>query len=183
MKKRTRSRELALQFLYQLDLRGDELLPEAKDFIRSEERDAETVKFALRLVEGTFEHWEELHRAIQAVAQNWNISRMAVVDRNVLRLATHELLHCHDVPPKVAINEAIELGKRYSTQNSGAFINGILDKIMNRSKVSSPAPAAVPQNGESPAVPGPTLVSPVDTVLGDTHASAELPEARGPSAE
>jgi hypothetical protein len=90
MKKRTRSRELALQFLYQLDLRGDELLPEAKNFTRSEERDAETVKFALRLVEGTFEHWDELDRTIQAVAQNWNISRMAVVDRNVLRLATYE---------------------------------------------------------------------------------------------
>ena len=132
MKKRTRARELALQFLYQLDLRGDDLLPQARDYIKSEERDAETGKFALRLVDGAFENWEEIDRTIQNVAQNWNISRMAVVDRNVLRLATYELLHCPDIPPKVAINEAIELGKRYSTQNSGAFINGILDKIMNR---------------------------------------------------
>ena len=139
MKKRTRSRELALQFLYQLDLRGDELLAEAKDYIRGEERDAETAKFALRLVQGAFEHWDELDEAIQGVAQNWNISRMAVVDRNVLRLATYELLHCQDIPPKVAINEAIELGKRYSTQNSGAFINGILDKIMNRALPGSAA--------------------------------------------
>jgi len=136
VKKRTRSRELALQFLYQLDLRGDDFLPEAAGYIRGEERDAETAKFALRLVEGTFEHWDELDLTIQGVAQNWNISRMAVVDRNVLRLATYELLHCQDIPPKVAINEAIELGKRYSTQNSGAFINGILDKIMNRARVT-----------------------------------------------
>jgi transcription antitermination factor NusB len=165
MKKRTRSRELALQFLYQLDLRGDELLPEAKDFIRSEERDGETVKFALRLVEGTFEHRDELDRTIQAVAQNWNISRMAVVDRNVLRLATHELLHCQDVPPKVAINEAIELGKRYSTQNSGAFINGILDKIMNRAKVPSPAPVAVPEAPGTTSVAD-SLASAIDTASG-----------------
>ena len=129
MKKRTRARELALQFLYQLDLRGDDLLPEAKSFVRGEERDSETVRFALRLVQGTVDHRTEIDRTIQGVAQNWNISRMAVVDRNVLRLATYELLHCDDIPPKVAINEAIELGKRYSTEQSGAFINGILDRI------------------------------------------------------
>jgi transcription antitermination factor NusB len=147
MKKRTRSRELALQFLYQLDLRGDDLLAEAGEYIKSEERDAETTKFALRLVQGTFEHWDELDQTIQGVAQNWNISRMAVVDRNVLRLAAYELLHCHDIPPKVAINEAIELGKRYSTENSGAFINGILDKIMNRAKL---ADAAAPDSNGAP---------------------------------
>jgi len=132
MKKRTRAREIALQFLYQLDLRGDDLMAEAKAFVRGEERDSETARFALRLVEGTVEHRSEIDRMIQGVAQNWNISRMAVVDRNVLRLASYELLHCDDIPPKVAINEAIELGKRYSTQNSGAFINGILDKIKSR---------------------------------------------------
>ncbi|MFN0007983.1 MAG: transcription antitermination factor NusB [Planctomycetota bacterium] len=132
MKKRTRAREIALQFLYQLDLRGDDLMAEAKSFVRGEERDSETARFALRLVEGTVQNRGEIDKMIQGVAQNWNISRMAVVDRNVLRLASYELLHCDDIPPKVAINEAIELGKRYSTQNSGAFINGILDKIMNR---------------------------------------------------
>jgi transcription antitermination factor NusB len=134
VKRRTRARELALQFLYQLDLRGEDLLPEARDSITSEERDTETTRFALRLVQGAHQHKVEIDQMIQGVAQNWNISRMAVVDRNVLRLATFELLHCQDIPPKVAINEAIELGKRYSTQNSGAFINGILDKIMNRAR-------------------------------------------------
>ncbi len=112
-----------------------------EEFLREEERDVETRRFSKRLVVGTMEHRAEIDTVIQGVAQNWNISRMAVVDRNVLRLATHELLHCSDIPPKVAINEAIEIGKRYSTQNSGAFINGILDKIMNR---APSGPADVP---------------------------------------
>ena len=79
----------------------------------------------------------ELDEAIQSVAQNWQIERMAVIDRNVLRMATFELLHCEEVPPKVAINEGIELGKRFSTQNSGAFINGILDKVKNRAAANA----------------------------------------------
>ena len=153
MKKRTRARELALQFLYQLDLRGDDILPEAKTWIRGEERDVETARFAIRLVEGTHENKAEIDRAVQHVAQNWNISRMAVVDRNVLRLATYELLHCQDIPPKVAINEAIELGKRYSTQNSGAFINGILDKIMNRALPGSAAANGGPGATDKPDKP------------------------------
>ncbi len=164
MKKRTRARELALQFLYQLDLRGESLYPEAREFIAAEERDAETTRFALRLVQGTHENRADIDQMVQAVAQNWNISRMAVVDRNVLRLATYELIHCPDVPPKVAINEAIELGKRYSTQNSGAFINGILDKIMNR---STPL-AATPTGNATASASGSTL-------------DEELPEPTSPA--
>jgi len=146
LKRRTRARELALQFLYMLDLRGDTFLEEAREYVTSEERDSETTQFALRLVQGTHEHKAEIDAMIQGVAQNWSIARMAVVDRNVLRLSTFELLHCHDIPPKVAINEAIELGKRYSGQNSGAFINGILDKIMNRAK-NAPAATDVVEAG------------------------------------
>src|SRR5262249_58506307 len=112
-----------------------------------EEKDREARAFALKLVRGVHEHLDELNREIQSVAQNWDLSRMAVVDRNVLRLAAYELLHCRDIPPKVAINEAIELGKRYSPQNSGAFINGILDKIMNRSTPPQAASAADPSVG------------------------------------
>ena len=144
MKKRTRARELALQFLYQLDLRGDALLEELAAFMRDEERDAETAKFAKRLIQGTFEHRPGIDEEIQSVAQNWQISRMAVIDRNVLRLATFELLYCDDIPPKVAINEAIELGKRYSTSNSGAFVNGILDKIKSRATKRDSIEATIP---------------------------------------
>ena len=88
---------------------------------------------------------------ISEVTQNWAIARMAVVDRNVLRLATHELLHRDDIPPKVSINEAIEIGKRYSTTNSGAFINGILDKIMNHylpDSVGLPDDVALPDDAD-----------------------------------
>jgi transcription antitermination factor NusB len=138
VKKRSRGRELALALLYQLDLRGDDTLELAEDFLRDEEPDREARAFALRLFKGTRENLDELNKIIAGVAQNWDISRMAVIDRNVLRLAAQELLHSKDVPPKVAINEAIELGKRYSTQNSGAFINGILDKIKSR-YVDAPA--------------------------------------------
>ncbi len=132
MKKRTRARELALQFLYQLDVRGPEILPELTPFLGLEERDPQTLEYARSLVHGVREHADAIDEMIRSVAQNWEISRMAVIDRNVLRLASYELAHCADIPLKVAINEAIELGKRYSTQNSGGFINGVLDKVKDR---------------------------------------------------
>lgn len=146
MKKRTRARELALQFLYQLDLRGPEFLEEARAFLRTEEKEKAARDYALSLVSGVAQHLGELDAEIRAVAQNWEITRMAVIDRNVLRMAAYELRHCPDIPPKVAINEAIELGKRFSTQNSGAFINGILDKIKDRAH-EQPLPEVEPEPG------------------------------------
>jgi transcription antitermination factor NusB len=142
MKKRTRARELALQFLYQFDLRGQEFLDEEKRFLRGEESDKSTREFAAHLIQGTVEHLAQINDVIRAVAQNWDIERMAVIDRNVLRMATFELLYCDDIPPKVSINEAIELGKRYSTQNSGGFINGVLDKIKDRKSGNGQVEAA-----------------------------------------
>ena len=137
MKKRTRARELALQFLYQLDLRGTEFLDEVQTFLREEEGDKGTREFAQHLVRGTVENQAAIDLTIREVAQNWDIERMAVIDRNVLRMATYEILHRKDIPPKVSINEAIELGKRYSTQNSGGFINGVLDKIKDRTAAAT----------------------------------------------
>ena len=146
MKKRTRSRELALQFLYQVDLRGEEMRDQLASFVRGEESDRATADFAIHLAQGTLEHLAPIDELIRAVAQNWDLERMAVIDRNVLRLATYELLYRDDIPLKVSINEAIELGKRYSTQNSGGFINGILDKIKDLEPKQ-----AVAATGESPA--------------------------------
>jgi len=140
VKKRTRGRELALQLLYQLDLRGEDVLAMAEELLLEEEGDRDARAFALHILRGVHEERENLDGIIRSVAQNWDISRMAVIDRNVLRLATWEMLHSKDVPPKVAINEAIELGKRFSTQNSGAFINGILDKIKSRHVDAKGAP-------------------------------------------
>lgn len=132
MKKRTRARELALQFLYQIDLRGREVEGDLDAFLAEEESDRTASEFAALLVRGTLEHQTTIDERIQSVVQNWELGRMAVVDRNVLRLATFELLYRDDIPPKVSINEAIELGKRFSTQNSGGFINGVLDKVKER---------------------------------------------------
>lgn len=137
MKKRTRARELALQSLYQLDLRGEDFLAEARSFLRKQEPDKVAREFAMSLIQGTAQNVEGIDAVIRNVAQNWDIERMAVIDRNVLRMATYELLHCTDIPPKVAINEAIELGKRYSTQNSGGFINGVLDRIKDATRESA----------------------------------------------
>lgn len=134
MKRRTRSRELALQFLYQVDLRGADLIDEVDGYLSDAESDDETRKFARDLVVGTFERIVEIDAMITSVAQNWQIDRMAVIDRNVLRMATFELLWCPAIPPKVSINEAIELGKRFSTENSGGFINGIIDKIKTKAE-------------------------------------------------
>ncbi|MCB9890561.1 MAG: transcription antitermination factor NusB [Planctomycetes bacterium] len=129
MRRRTKAREIALQFLYQLDLRGESVLGDLGEFLRESTKDPEVQEFSLRLVTGTKDLRPELDVTLAKVARNWDLRRMATIDRNVLRMAIFELLYCEDIPPKVSINEAIELGKKYSTVNSGAFINGILDRV------------------------------------------------------
>ena len=83
----------------------------------------------MRLVQGVWEQKEAIDRLIKNYAENWRIERMSGVDRNILRVAVFELVYCSDIPPRVAINEAIDLGKQYGSEESGAFINGILDSI------------------------------------------------------
>lgn len=134
-KQRSQARELALQFLYQCDLRGREVFEQRDDFLAREEEDQTPRIYAKELINGCLAHWEEIEQKIKNAAQNWNIGRMAVVDRTILRLALYELLYREDVPARVVLNEAIELGKKYSTSNSGAFINGILDKLLKESKM------------------------------------------------
>ncbi len=85
--------------------------------------------FSSVLLEGTWNNREKIDALIGSCAENWSIDRMSKVDRSILRMAVYELLHCQDIPPKVAINEAIELGKLFGSENSGAFINGVLDAL------------------------------------------------------
>jgi N utilization substance protein B len=130
---RTRARELALQFLYQVDIQGPECRADLEAFL-AEALDGkpgaeEARLYAARLVDGVLAHREEIDGLLREAARNWELERMAVVDRNALRIGCYELLHEPEVPVKVAINEAIELGKRFSTESSGAFVNGILDRI------------------------------------------------------
>ena len=139
MRRRTKARELAIQFLYQLDLRGEEVMEDLPAFLESTTKDREVMEFALRLVIGTKELRPEIDETLTKVARNWKLRRMATLDRNILRMAIFELLYCDDIPPKVSINEAIDLGKKFSTANSGAFINGILDRVkdefVNKDKI------------------------------------------------
>ena len=133
MRKRTQARELALQLMYQLDLRGDEILDEVNAALAPEAGDPEMLDFARELVHGCREKQTEIDRQIEEVAKNWQLKRMAAIDRNILRLATYELLYREDIPPLVTINEAIDIAKKFSTKNSGPFVNGILDNIRLRS--------------------------------------------------
>ncbi len=160
IKKRTRARELCLQVLYQYDLVGESMLESLGSFLREEETDKDTRAYAEEMVVSTIKQRDTIDERIQGVAQNWKIGRMAVIDRNVLRLATFELVFREDIPPKVAINEAIELGKRFSTSNSGAFINGILDKI----KSGLPASRLAQADGTDAKAP-----EKADTVKADTE--------------
>jgi len=81
------------------------------------------------LVEGVINHLDEIDTLIHSSSKNWKISRMPVVDRNIMRIAVYELLYCPDIPAKVSINEAVDIGKKYGTRDSGAFVNGVLDRI------------------------------------------------------
>ncbi len=130
MRKKTSARILAVQALYQLDLRGPGFLGDLDEFLRSAASDEEVRLYAEDLVRGLHDRIAEVDAAIAGAAKNWDVSRLAAVDRAILRLGTHELLHRADVPPKVAINEAIRLAKMFSTADSGAFVNGVLDRIM-----------------------------------------------------
>jgi N utilization substance protein B len=85
--------------------------------------------FADKLIRGVIEHRDELDLRIRQHAQNWDLHRMAVVDRNILRLAIYEMVHREDIPPVVSINEAVDIAKKFSTQDSGKFVNGLLDKV------------------------------------------------------
>ena len=157
MKKRTCARELVLQALYQLDLQGDDFIPEIGNFVSDEEEDASTAQFAIKIAKGVVVEIEVIDNTIRKVAQNWDIERMAVIDRNILRMATHEILHMDEIPPKVSINEAIELGKRFSTKNSGAFINGILDRIKTRAAEDAEAGDDITDDEPAAAAEGETL--------------------------
>lgn len=129
MRNRTIARELALQALYQLDQRGDEIFDEIDSFCKKSTEKPDVYQFAIALTNGCRSHLQEIDEKISGVTEHWELRRMAIIDKNILRLGVYELLYRNDIPPKVSINEAIELAKKFSTKNSGTFVNGILDKI------------------------------------------------------
>jgi N utilization substance protein B len=129
MRGRRKAREIALQVLYGLNF-VDIDVQKALDLFWGNFVAPKTAKeFAAFLVQGTCEHKEELDKLIAGCSDNWSLGRMSKVDINILRLAVFEFLYCEDIPPKVTLNEAVDLGKTFGSENSGSFINGILDAL------------------------------------------------------
>jgi N utilization substance protein B len=137
MTRRSRAREVALQLLFWRDVNPTAPREAVERFVRERLRDAAHEPFCLALFDGVTGQGAALDEQLSAAAENWRVSRMAAVDRNVLRLGTYELLHGTETPPPVAINEAIELARRYGSKDSPAFVNGILDRI-NQSRSGQP---------------------------------------------
>ena len=132
MRKRTRAREFALQVLYQIDLTHDNYADALSSFWQAHDEDevvTEVKDFTKELVSGAVVNLSDIDDMIGKYATNWQLKRMAVVDRNILRMSCYELIFREDIPPKVSINEAVELAKRYSGIEAGKFVNAILDKV------------------------------------------------------
>ncbi|MCK5347420.1 MAG: transcription antitermination factor NusB [Candidatus Heimdallarchaeota archaeon] len=134
-KNRSKAREIALEYLYQWFLLNTEVCQSTNDFLAEKEIDNETGKYAELLIDGVLENKSKIDELISAVAKNWSIDRMIIVDRVILSIGTFEMIYLADIPNRVSINEAIELAKKYSTVKSFAFVNGLLDQI---SKINTP---------------------------------------------
>lgn len=145
MTRRTRGREIALQVLYQTEQNPGLPPEEVRRFVdRRLLGDRRLVEFAEGLIAGVHANRPKIDVLISDVAENWRLDRMAAIDRNILRLGAYEMLFCPEVPAKVAINEALELAKRYSTAQSSRFVNGILDRLQPAA-TEAPAPEAEPE--------------------------------------
>jgi transcription antitermination protein NusB len=166
IRRRTRARELALQFLYTIEIRGTEAMDDLPEFAKHHSKGVGSAKdrreisaYLNDLCHGVYDHYADLNDWIEAIARNWKLERMALIDRNILRMAIYELLFSTEVPFKVVINEAIDVAKRFSGPQSGGFVNGILDRariIIQEAR----------ENGEE--IPAPPV--------GDISAAAPLPE-------
>lgn len=130
---RRKLREKVLQILYAYELSNDSLEVMFEDLLQ-EVIDEESKEFVKSLTLLTIKHRDEYDEMIKQVVKNWEIQRIAVIDRLLIRMATCEMLHFPDIPPKVSINEVIEIAKRYSTDQSDKFINGVLDAILKKLK-------------------------------------------------
>jgi N utilization substance protein B len=140
MNRRTRAREVALQLLFQHDHNPTVERTDIERFVHDRLRDAEGERFCLRLYDGVLAHGADIDARLSAAAENWRLVRMAAVDRNALRLGAFEVLHNQDAPAAVAIDEAIELARRYGSADSPAFVNGVLDRLRRTAQSAPDAP-------------------------------------------
>jgi transcription antitermination factor NusB len=141
MRKRTQARECALKILYQLDMADQPLEEVFPLFWEHYPAPPEVREFAEVLVRGTRQHLLQIDQKLSQYTENWQLNRMAAVDRNILRFAAYELLYVEEIPPKVTINEAVNIAKKYSQEEAGKFVNGVLDKInhteVHKSEISN----------------------------------------------
>ena len=127
--RRSRAREIVLQVLYQNDLNPGRPAAETERFLRTRLQAPDLVEFAGKLVDGVWRNQAELDQVLSQTADNWTLDRMAATDRSLLRMGAYEILYTN-TPGRVAINEAVELAKRYGTRQSAQFVNGILDRLL-----------------------------------------------------
>jgi N utilization substance protein B len=146
MGQRRKARESAVQILYQLEFDAAEAGPAVDSFWKNKRGAAETKEYSRWLVEGIWARREEIDAAIQSVSEHWRILRMAIVDRNILRLAAFELLQAGPIAPAIVINEAIEIAKKYSGPEAAIFVNGILDALRKKIQAKA-APEREVKNG------------------------------------
>ena len=132
MGKRKKSRELALQILYQIEMSEGDAEENFNLFWQHFNPSDELKEFSQKIVKGVCQHREEIDTLIEKNSEHWRLKRMTIVDRNILRSAIFELMYCPDTPTKVILNEAIELGKKFSSEKSGSFVNGVLDKASHQ---------------------------------------------------
>jgi len=132
MGRRRKARESALQILFQLEF--DDSPPEIiiEQYWKNKKTDVEEKETCIQIVNGVIQYRQEIDENIQAVSENWRISRMVLIDRNILRISTYEFLYGKDLAPGIIINEAIEIAKKFSSDLSATFINGILDALKNK---------------------------------------------------
>jgi transcription antitermination protein NusB len=148
MTRRSRAREVALQLLFQRDVNPDVPRPVIEGFARDRLGNSEAEAFCLALYDGVVRHLAEIDLRLTAASENWKLHRMAASDRNVLRLGTYEIAFAPEATPgPVALDEAIELARRYGSKDSPGFVNGVLDKVFRvhsdqQKQVSSPEPVA-----------------------------------------
>jgi transcription antitermination protein NusB len=120
--------------LYQMDMTNVSIDKVINQYWQNKQRTDDVVAFANEIAKGTYEHLSEIDRIISSYSENWKLSEMPVVDRNIIRFAVYEIMFMDDIPPAATIDEAVDLANRFSTPNSGKFINGVLDKIMLANK-------------------------------------------------
>lgn len=167
------ARELALKMLFQVDIGRVPVADVLANFAPDEEigePPAESIVFAHNLVRGTAQNLREIDRILSSLTEEWTYDRLASVDRNILRLAVYELLHSENVPEEVVINEAVELAKEYSTEESGKFVNGILGNL-SRQRAAGTLPAELKDEETAPVLS-----------VATEEAGAEIAEEPEPSA-